>query len=51
MMPSKFAQAAAPFLFGLALTDWGSNVLWLSWGLGLSVFLALCMISTKYRPT
>jgi len=32
MMPSKFAQAAAPFLFGLALTDWGSNVLWLSWG-------------------
>jgi MFS family permease len=51
MMPSKFAQAAAPFLFGLALTDWGSNVLWLSWGLGLSVFIALCMISTKYRPT
>lgn len=51
MMPSKFAQAAAPFLFGLALTDWGSNVLWLSWGLGLSVFVALCMISTKYRPT
>jgi len=51
MMPSKFAQAAAPFLFGLALTDWGSNVLWLSWSLGLSVFIALCMISTKYRPT
>ena len=51
MMPSKFAQAAAPFLFGLALTDWGSNVLWLSWSLGLSVFVALCMISTKYRPT
>ena len=51
MMPSKFAQAAAPFLFGLALTDWGSNVLWLSWTLGLLVFVALCMISTKYRPT
>lgn len=50
MMPSKFAQAAAPFLFGLALTDWGSNVLWLSWSLGLCVFVALCMISTKYRP-
>lgn len=50
MMPSKFAQAAAPFLFGLALTDWGSNVLWLSWTLGLCVFVALCMISTKYRP-
>lgn len=50
MMPSKFAQAAAPFLFGLALTDWGSNVLWLSWGVGLSVFVALCLISTKYRP-
>jgi MFS family permease len=50
MMPSKFAQAAAPFLFGLALTDWGSNVLWLSWSLGFLVFIALCMISTKYRP-
>lgn len=50
MMPSKFAQAAAPFLFGLALTDWGSNVLWLTWSLGLSVFIALCLISTKYRP-
>jgi len=51
MMPSKFAQAAAPFLFGLALTDWGSNVLWLSWSLGFLVFIALCLISTKYRPT
>ena len=51
MMPSKFAQAAAPFLFGLALSDWGSNVLWLSWSLGLCVFVALCMLSTKYRPT
>lgn len=50
MMPSKFAQAAAPFLFGLALTDWGSNVLWLSWSLGFCAFVALCMISTKYRP-
>ena len=49
MMPSKFAQAAAPFLFGLALTDWGSNVLWLSWTLGFCAFIALCLISTKYR--
>jgi hypothetical protein len=50
MMPSKFAQAAAPFLFGLALTDWGSNVLWLSWTLGFCVFIALCLVSSKYQP-
>ena len=50
MMPSKFAQAAAPFLFGLALTDWGSNVLWLSWSIGFCVFIALCLLSTQYRP-
>lgn len=44
MMPSKFAQAAAPFVFGLALSEWGSNSLWLTWGLGMSVFIALWMI-------
>lgn len=47
MMPAKFAQAAAPFLFGLALTQWGANVLWMTLALGLSVLAALCLISTK----
>lgn len=47
MMPSKFAQAAAPFIFGLALTEWGANSLWFTWGLAISVFIALCLISTR----
>jgi MFS family permease len=50
MMPSKFAQAAAPFLFGLAVTEWGSGALWLSGGLGIAIFAALCLISSKYKP-
>ena len=44
MMPSKFAQAAAPFVFGLAVTEWGSHSLWLTLALSLSVFVALCLI-------
>lgn len=44
MMPSKFAQAAAPFVFGLALSEWGSYSLWLTWGLAISVFVALYLI-------
>jgi hypothetical protein len=44
MMPSRFAQAASPFVFGLALTAWGDHVLWLSAALGLSIFVALCLI-------
>ena len=46
----NFAQAAAPFLFGLAVTEWGSGALWLSGGLGLGIFAALCLISSKYKP-
>lgn len=47
MMPAKFAQAAAPFLFGLALTQWGADILWLTFAMGLSVLVALCLISTQ----
>jgi MFS family permease len=47
MMPAKFAQAAAPFLFGLALTEWGANILWMTLAFGLSVLGALCLISTQ----
>ena len=47
MMPAKLAQAAAPFLFGLALTQWGAHILWLTLALGLSVLVALCLISTQ----
>lgn len=47
MMPAKLAQAASPFVFGLALTEWGANILWMTLGLGLTVLFALCFISTK----
>ncbi len=41
MMPARFAQALAPFVFGLATEHWGASALWLSMGLGLAVFGAL----------
>ncbi len=46
-MPAKFAQAIAPFAFGLALTQWGTGVLWLTFGLAMCSFAALCLISIK----
>ncbi len=52
-MPAKFAQAIAPFAFGLALTQWGTGVLWLTFGLAMCSFAALCLISIKpsAKPT
>jgi MFS family permease len=47
MLPAKIAQAAAPFLFGLALTHWGNGVLWMSSALGLLILLALSALSTQ----
>lgn len=44
-MPAKFAQAIAPFTFGLALTQWGTGVLWLTFGLAMCSFAALCLIT------
>ena len=46
-MPAKFAQAIAPFTFGLALTRWGTGVLWLTFGLAMCSFAALCLIAIK----
>jgi MFS family permease len=48
-MPAKFAQAIAPFLFGLALAEWGAGVLWLTCGLALCIFAALCLIRGAAR--
>ena len=48
-MPARVAQAAAPFLFGLALQRWGVGALWLSGALGLSSFIAL-MLLPRLRP-
>ncbi|MES2717714.1 MAG: MFS transporter [Pseudomonadota bacterium] len=44
MMPARVAQASAPFVFGLALDNWGKGALWLSGGLGLLGFAALLTI-------
>jgi len=44
MLPAKLSQAAAPFLFGMALTAWGPNILWMTWAIAISVFIALCLI-------
>jgi hypothetical protein len=46
-MPAKFAQAIAPFTFGLALTQWGTEVLWLTFGLAMCSFAALCLITIR----
>jgi MFS family permease len=41
MMPARFLQALAPFLFGLALDRLAASALWLSCGLALFGFAAL----------
>jgi predicted MFS family arabinose efflux permease len=41
MAPARIAQAAAPWLFGLCLERWGAGALWISAGLGLTMFAAL----------
>ena len=48
-MPARVTQAAAPFLFGLALQRWGAGALWLSGALGLSSLVAL-MLLPRLRP-
>jgi predicted MFS family arabinose efflux permease len=41
MLPARVAQAAAPFVFGLAVDRWQAGALWLTGALGLSAFVAL----------
>jgi hypothetical protein len=48
-MPARVTQAAAPFLFGMALQRWGAATLWLSGALGLSAFVALLLLP-RARP-
>ena len=49
-LPARIAQAAAPFLFGLALQRWGAGALWLSGVLGLSGFAALWLLPRAPSP-
>jgi hypothetical protein len=43
-LPARVVQAAAPFLFGLALQRWGAGALWLSGALGASAGVALWLL-------
>jgi predicted MFS family arabinose efflux permease len=51
VLPARLAQALAPWLFGLLLADFGTGVLWLSTGLGLSALVALLCIRVPPRTT
>lgn len=55
MVPARFAQATAPWLFGLAIDRFGSGALWFSAALGLVAFAALMLLrdpsSTTARHT
>ncbi len=48
-VPARFAQALAPWLFGLLLARWGAQVMWFSAGLGLMAFAALAALSANPR--
>lgn len=50
MVPTRFAQAAAPWLFGLCLDRYGTPALWLTAGLGLLASWALWTLRTMARP-
>ncbi len=47
MLPARVAQAAAPFVFGLAVDRWQADALWLTGGLGLSAFVALQFLRSR----
>ena len=42
--PSRILQAAAPLIFGAALTTWGLSAIWLTAGLGLASMIALLFL-------
>lgn len=44
MVPARVMQAAAPWLFGMALERWGAGALAVSSALGAAAFAALCLL-------
>lgn len=42
--PARIAQAAAPLIFGAALTAWGLSAIWLTAGIGLAATVALFLV-------
>jgi MFS family permease len=51
MVPARFAQATAPWLFGLAIDRFGSGALWFSAALGLVAFAALMQLRDSSSTT
>lgn len=49
MIPARFAQAAAPVLFGLAIVHWAGAALWLTTGLGLVTVLILQAMAAGWK--
>ncbi|MDB5891913.1 MAG: transporter [Polaromonas sp.] len=47
MVPARFAQASAPYLFGLALDRFGGAALWFSAAAGLLGFAALMLLGME----
>lgn len=42
--PARMLQAAAPLVFGAALTVWGAQAIWLTAGIGVLTLLALILL-------
>lgn len=42
--PARILQAAAPLIFGAALTAWGLSAIWLTAGMGLAAMAALLLL-------
>ncbi|MDD5324537.1 MAG: MFS transporter [Polaromonas sp.] len=49
MVPARFAQASAPYLFGVAIDRFGVGALWFSAALGMLGFAALMLLRTPAR--
>ena len=49
MVPARVMQAGAPFLFGLAVAQWGARSLWFSAFLGLSACAALWVMTSDMK--
>jgi predicted MFS family arabinose efflux permease len=45
--PSRILQAAAPLIFGAALTSWGLSAIWLTAGIGLAATAALFALRSQ----
>lgn len=51
MVPTRIAQALAPWVFGLCLDRYGDNAMWISAAIGFAAFIALIMLGESARLT